>query len=199
MVTNPLDNAGSFLIQSVFDLYIFIVMLRVMLQWVNTNFNNPVLTLVAKLTNPPLKPICRIIPTLHGIDFPAIVLLLLLEVMKFILLLGLQAGVLPSFVGLLILAFAELFNQLLNIFFYAIFAFAILSWLSPLMHGPLIEILFRLGEPLLRPVRRVMPTVSGFDLSSVVVLIGLKLLTILTVQPLMQIGINLALRGLMNN
>lgn len=199
MVTNPLDNAGAFLIQSVFDLYIFIVMLRVMLQWVNTNFNNPVLALVAKLTNPPLKPICRIIPTLHGIDFPAIVLLLLLEVMKFILLLGLQAGVLPSFVGLLILAFAELFNQLLNIFFYAIFAFAILSWLSPLMHGPLIEILFRLGEPLLRPVRRVMPTVSGFDLSSVVVLIGLKLLTILTVQPLMQIGINLALRGLMNN
>lgn len=195
-MVNPLDNAGLFLIQIVFDLYIFIVMLRVVLQWVNTNFNNPLLALIAKLTNPPLKPICRIIPTLHGVDLAAVVLLLLLEVAKFTLMLWLQAGVLPNFLGLLVLAFAELLNQLINIFFYAILALAILSWLSPLAHGPLVEILYRLSEPLMKPVRRFIPTVSGFDLSPIPVLIFLKLLTIIVVQPLAQIGAALALRGL---
>lgn len=195
-MTNPLDNAGIFLVQSIFDLYIFIVMLRIVLQWVNTDFNNPVLALVAKLTNPPLKPICRIIPTLHGVDFAAVVLLLLLEVIKFTLMLWLQAGILPSFMGLLVLAFAELLNQLINIFFYAILALAILSWISPLTHGPLTDILYRLSEPLMRPVRRVIPPISGFDLSPIPVLIGLKLLTIIVVQPLAQIGAALALRGL---
>lgn len=195
-MANSLDNAGLFLIQIVFDLYIFIVMLRIVLQWVNTNFNNPLLALVAKLTNPPLKPICRIIPTVHGIDFPAIVLLLILEVIKFTLLLWLQVGVLPNFLGLTVLAFSELLNQLINIFFYAILALALLSWLSPLAHGPLVEILYRLSEPLMRPVRRFIPTISGFDLSPIFVLIFLKLLTIIVVQPLAQIGATLALHGL---
>lgn len=195
-MANPLDNAGLFLIQIIFDLYIFIVMLRIVLQWVNTQFNNPLLALVAKLTNPPLKPICRIIPTIHGIDFPAVVLLLLLEVIKFTLLLWLQAGVLPNFLGLIILAFSELLNQLINIFFYAIFALALLSWLSPLAHGPLVEILYRLTEPLMRPARRFIPTISGFDLSPIPVLIFLKLLTIIVVQPLAQIGAAMALPGL---
>lgn len=196
-MTNPLDNAGLFLIQIVFDLYIFIVMLRIVLQWVNTNFNNPLLALVAKLTNPPLKPICRIIPAVHGIDFPAVVLLLLLEVIKFTLLLWLQAGALPNFLGLIVLAFSELLNQLINIFFYAILALALLSWLSPLAHGPLIEILYRLSEPLMKPVRRFIPTISGFDLSPIPVLIFLKLLTIIVAQPLAQIGAAMALHGLL--
>jgi len=191
---NPLDNAGLFLVQSIFDIYIFIVLLRIVLQWVNTDFNNPVLALVAKLTNPPLKPICRIIPTLHGIDFAAVVLLLLLEVSKFTLLLWLEVDVLASFPGLLVLAFSQLLNQLINIFFYAILGLAILSWLSPLAHGPLIEILYRLSEPLMRPVRRFIPLIAGFDLSPLVVLMALKLLIIIVVHPLAQIGAMLALR-----
>lgn len=198
-MSDPLNNAGLFLIQAIFDLYIFIVMLRIVLQWVNTDFRNPVMALIVKLTNPPLKPICRIIPTLHGIDFAAIVLLLGLELLKLFLLVSLQTqGELANISGLLILAFAELLNQLINIFFYTILGLAILSWLSPLAHGPMIEILYRISEPLMRPVRRIMPTVSGFDLSPIPVLIGLKLITIIVIQPLTQIGMSLAIAGLMN-
>lgn len=193
---NPLDNAGLFLVQSVFNIYIFIVMLRVVLQWVNASFNNPLLLLVAKLTNPPLKPICRIIPTWHGIDLPAITLLLILEMVKFTLLVWLQTHILPTLLGGLVLSFAELLNQLINIFFYAILGLAIVSWISPLAHSPLIEILYRISEPLMRPARRIIPLVGGFDLSPIPVLITLKLLTIVIVHPLMQIGTGLALTGL---
>lgn len=195
---NPFNHTGLFLIQSLFDLYIFILLLRVVLQWVHTDPRNPLFVLVAKLTNPPLKPICRIIPRLYGVDLAAIVLLLGLEAIKIAFLVWLQVNTTPHFGGLLIIAFAELLNQLINIFFYSTLALAILSWISPLAQGPLIEILVRISEPLIRPIRNILPNFSGFDFSPLVLIIGLKLLTILLVQPLAQIGANLALGSLGN-
>jgi YggT family protein len=191
----PFNNAGLFLIQSIFDLYIFILLLRVVLQWIHIDSHYPLFALVAKLTNPPLKPIYRIIPNLHGIDLAAVALLLGLETIKIAFFVWLQINTTPHLGGLFILAFAELLNQLINIFFYAILALAILSWVSPLARGPLIEILVRLSEPLLRPVRTILPSFSGFDFSPLVLIIGLKLLTILLVQPLAQIGTSLAVNS----
>lgn len=191
----PFNKAALFLLQSIFDLYSFILLLRVVLQWVNTDTHNPLFVLVAKLTNPPLKPIYRIIPNLHGIDLAAIALLLGLEAIKIAFIFWLQASTTPHLGGLFIIAFAELLNQLINIFFYSILALAILSWISPLAHSPLVEILVRLSEPLIRPVRAILPTVSGFDVSPLILMIGLKVLTILLVQPLIQIGANLAMNS----
>lgn len=190
---NSFNNAGIFLIQSIFDLYIFILLLRVVLQWVNTDSHNPLFILVARLTNPPLRPICRMIPSLHGIDFAAIILLLGLEMLKIAFLVWLQVNTTPHFIGLIVLAFAELLNQLINIFFYAVIALTILSWISPLAHGPLVEILVRVSEPLIKPIRGILPSISGLDFSPLILIVGLKLLTILLVQPLAQIGASLAL------
>jgi YggT family protein len=189
----PISNASLFLIKSVFDLYIFIVMLRIVLQWVHADLNNPVFGLVVRLTSFPLKPFRALIPTVGGIDIAAVLLLLLLEILKLALLVWLQVNAVPTLEGLAVLAFAELLNQLINIFFFAILALAILSWLSPLAHGPLVEILYHVCDPLLRPVRRFLPPIMGFDLSPIPVLIILKLLTYLIVQPLGQIGVDLAL------
>jgi len=195
---NSFSTAGMFLLQSIFDLYIFILLLRIVLQWVNTDSHNPLFVLIAKLTNPPLRPICRVIPSLHGIDLAAILLLLGLEMIKIALLVWLQVNATPHLIGLVVLGFAELLHQLINIFFYTIIALTILSWVSPLAHGPLIEILVRVSEPLIRPVRGILPSISGLDFSPLILIIGLKLLTILLVQPLTQIGASLALGHLSN-
>jgi YggT family protein len=194
---NPFSNAGVFLIQSIFDLYIFILLLRIVLQWVNTDSHNPLFVLVAKLTNPPLRPICRVIPSLHGIDLAAILLLLGLEMLKIAFLVWLQINTTPHLLGLLVLGFAELLNQLINIFFYAVIALTILSWISPLA-GPLVEILVRISEPLIKPIRKILPSISGLDFSPLILIIGLKLLTMLLVKPLAQIGASLALGHLSN-
>lgn len=195
---NSFSNAGIFLIHSVFDLYIFILLLRVVLQWVNTDSHNPLFVLVARLTNPPLRPICRVIPSLHGIDLAAIILLLGLEMLKIAFLVWLQINATPHLIGLVVLGFAELLNQLINIFFYAVIALTILSWISPLAHGPLVEILVRICEPLMKPIRGILPSISGLDFSPLILIIGLKLLTMLLVQPLAQIGTGLALGHLSN-
>ena len=92
----------------------------------------------------------------------------------------------------------NLIKKISPVFFYAIIALTILSWVSPLAHGPLIEILVRVSEPLIRPVRGILPSISGLDFSPLILIIGLKLLTILLVQPLTQIGASLALGHLSN-
>lgn len=189
---NSFSNAGIFLAQSIFNLYIFILLLRVILQWVNIDSYNPVFVLVAKLTNPPLRPICRVIPNLYGIDFAAIILLLGLEMLKGAFLFSIQIHAMPHLLGLVVLAFAELLNQLINIFFYAVIALTILSWISPLVHSPLIEILVLICEPLIKPIRGLLPSISGLDFSPLILIVSLKLLTMLLVQPLAQIGASLA-------
>lgn len=189
---NSFSHAGVFLIQSIFDLYIFILLLRVILQWVNTDNYNPLFVVVTKLTDPPLRPICRMIPNLHGIDFAAIIVLLSLEMLKIAFLVLIQINATPHLLGLVVLAFAELLNQLINIFFYAVIALTILSWISPLAQGPLVEIVVRISEPLIKPIRGIMPSVSGLDFSPLILIVCLKLLTMLLVQPLAQIGGNLA-------
>lgn len=195
---NSFSNAGMFLIQSAFDLYIFILLLRIILQWANTDSRNPLFVLVAKLTNPPLRPICHLIPSLQGIDLAAVILLLGLETIKIAFLVWLQTNTSPHLIGLLVLGFAELLNQLINIFFYTVITLTILSWISPLAHGPLVEILVRISEPLIKPIRKILPSISGLDFSPLILIISLKLLSILLVQPLAQIGASLALGHLIN-
>jgi len=186
------NNASLFLLQSIFDLYIFILLLRVILQWANINTNNPLFILIETLTNPPLRPIYRIISNLHGIDLAAILLLLGLEIIKFSFILGLQINTTPHLMGVVLLGFADLLNQLINIFFYTLIALTILSWVNPLAHGPLVEVLVRISEPLLKPIRGILPPLSRFDFSPLILIIGLKVLSILIVNPLIQIGANLA-------
>jgi YggT family protein len=190
---DSLNNAGLFLIQTVFDIYIFIIMLRIALQWVGADFTNPVFQFAIKLTNPPLKPLRRFVPIIHGIDIGAVCLLVALQLLKLVISVWLQIDAIPTLSGLLVLAFAEILNQLINIFFYSVLALAILSWVSPLAHGPMIDVLHRLSDPLIRPVKRVLPPIAGFDLSPIPVMIILKLLTVIIVTPLLQIGTALAL------
>jgi YggT family protein len=105
---------------------------------------------------------------------------------------SIQIHAMPHLLGLVVLAFAELLNQLINIFFYAVIALTILSWISPLVHSPLIEILVRICEPLIKPIRGFLPSISGLDFSPLILIVSLKLLTMLLVQPLAQIGASLA-------
>jgi YggT family protein len=52
---------------------------------------------------------------------------------------------------------------------------AIASWLAPQSTHPALELLRKLTEPVLKPVRDLLPTTSGIDLSPLLVLVGLEL------------------------
>ena len=62
---------------------------------------------------------------------------------------------------------------LLKLYSYILLIRVILSWVNPNPYNPIVQILYRLTEPVLAPIRRVLPPMGGFDLSPLVVFAAL--------------------------
>jgi len=182
---NPLE----FVISTLFQLYITVVMVRFLLQWVRADFYNPLSQFVVKVTNPLLRPLRRIIPGWGGLDIAALLLMLVLQLLSLTLILLLRGHGVP--LGVLIpWSLAELVGLAFNVYIFAIIAQAILSWINPGHYNPVSSILYSLTEPLLRPARRLLPPISGIDLSPLLVLLALQVAKMLIVPPLMYLAAN---------
>ncbi len=184
-------NAIIFLIETIFGLYLVAVMLRVLLQMVRADFYNPVSQFLVKVTNPPLIPLRRIIPGFGGIDFPAIVLMLIIQLVEVLLIVVVQ-GISPAFTGLVVLAIAKLLFLLTNVFLFAILIQVVISWVNPGAYNPVVSLLYSINEPILSRARRILPPISGFDLSPVIALIFLQLIKMLLIQPIYDVGEGIA-------
>lgn len=178
-LTNPL----VFLIQTLFGLYILLVMLRFILQLVRADFYNPISQFLVKATTPLLRPLRRLIPGMGGIDLASVLLMWGLKTLELVLLL-LVAGAGAAFFGPLLWAIPELINLLINVFLFAILIQVILSWINPGTYHPAANLLYSLTNPVLAPARRLIPPISGLDLSPMLVMVGLVLLKMLLVPPL---------------
>jgi YggT family protein len=176
----PLD----FVVRTLFELYILAVMLRFLLGLVRASFYNPLAQFLVKITNPPLRPLRRVIPGLFGVDLASVVLMVVLELAA-VWLIALIWAAPFTWGGLLAAALVELVDLTFLVFLVAIFVQAILSWINPGSYNPVSSLLAGLTEPLLRPARRLIPPVSGFDLSPLVVLIALQVVRML-VMPLLR-------------
>lgn len=169
------SQAGVFLIGVLFGFYILLVMVRFLLQAVRADFYNPVSQFVVRLTTPPLRPLRRIIPGIGGIDVAALVLLLVLQLLELVLIQSIMGQQLHPAV-LLVLAVGELVALALMIFIVAIIIQVVLSWIQPGAYNPVTVVVHQLTTPVLRPFQRLVPPVSGIDLSPMVALLVLYLL-----------------------
>ena len=178
-LTNPL----VFLIQVIFGAYIMLVMLRFLLQLVKADFYNPVSQFVVKVTTPPLRPLRRIIPGIGGLDVASIILMWILKSLELALIMmlgGLGTSLFPA----LAWSIPELIALFINVFLFAILIQVIISWVNPSGYNPVIGLLNSITEPLLGPARRIVPPISGLDLSPMLVMIGLMLLKMLLLPPI---------------
>ncbi len=178
-LTNPL----VFLIQILFGAYTLVVMLRFLLQLVRADFYNPVSQFIVKATSPLLRPLRRLIPSLRGVDMASIVLMWLVKSAELMLIMLISGGAM-NLLAPLALAIPELVGLAIDVFLYAILIQVILSWVNPGGYNPVIGLIDRLTDPLLRPARQVIPAMGGLDLSPMVVMIGLVLLKMLLLPPL---------------
>ena len=185
------SSAAAFVIETLFGLYMMLVLVRLLLQLVRANFYNPVCQFIVKATNPPLKPLRRVIPGFMGVDMAAVVLLLALQMLK-LFLLALSAGASLSFASLAVMSLGELIAMLLNFYMISILIQIVLSWVGQGGNNPLISLLYALNEPIMRPARRILPPMSGIDLSPILVFLAIGVLKILVVSPIINLGGSLA-------
>lgn len=185
-------EALVFVISTLFSLYILAVVLRFLLQWVRADFYNPISQFLITVTNPALRPLRRFIPGYGGIDWPSIILMLVLKGCEITIIALITAGKVPALPGLLVISIAQLLQLIIYIFLIAIFIQIVISWINPGAYNPITVILHRLTDPLLRPAQRLLPPISGLDLSPILVIIALQLIIILFIKPLLHTGYSLA-------
>ena len=185
-------QAGAFLVEVSFGLYIIALLLRFLLARVRADFYNPLSQFIVRLTDPPLKPLRRVIPGVLGIDWALITLLIVTQALEIGLIAWLFAGRIPAPMGLTALTFAHLLKTLIYVYIFIIIVQVIISWVNPGTYNPLTVIMHQLSEPVLTPVRRLIPPAGGFDWSPLVAMIILNLALILLVSPLMDLGRQLA-------
>jgi YggT family protein len=183
MGSNYLTNPIEFLVHTLFGLYILALMLRFLLAALHADFYNPVSQFLVKITNPPLLPLRRLLPSVGKLDTSALLLILALQMLSLLLIMVLRGGSV-SLAALLILSVAELLGLFLNILLFSILIQVILSWVSPAGYNPAVALLHSLTEPVLRPCRRLIPPMSGMDLSPLVAMIAIQLLKLLLLPPL---------------
>lgn len=194
---NPTMDALSFILGALFNIYALIVAVRFVMQAVNADGYSPVAQGVIRLTDPLLLPLRKFIPSIRGYDVAALLLCFVVLLLKALVfkLLG-QSDILAGFrysLGLMAVpqlitySLLSLLNLFFNIFIYSIIILAILSWVSPDPRNPMYALLSDLARPVLSRVRRFVPPLNGFDLSTLVAIIGLYALKILVIGNLAQL------------
>ncbi len=168
-----------FLVDTLFSIYIAIMYLRFILQQVGADFYNPISQFIMKATQPLVKNARRIIPAIGHIDTASIVLTFLLIIIKILLVYIIISGFSLNYIQIFLLSLRDLITLTFNIFIFAIFIQALLSWVNPDPYNPLSSILNRITHPVLQPISRWIPPMGGIDLSSLVALIGLIFLKLL--------------------
>ena len=170
-------NAMQFLISTLFDLFLMVVLLRFWLQWAKADFYNPMSQFVVKATSFAVKPLRKIIPGLGGLDLASLLLAYLVAVAKISTLMLVIYGEWapqPVFVQALI----TVLKEGLNLVFWVLIIRAILSWVSQ-GYNPIEAVFHQLTEPMLKPIRKILPPMGGLDLSVLVLIIGIQFLQML--------------------
>ena len=150
-------NAIVFIINTLAQLYLFVLLIRLWLPWVGGDFRNPIAQAILKLTSPVIIPVRRIIPPIGRLDTATVLVAYIIQyltIVVLLLILGVQAGLaavaLTALVNLVLLS--------LRLFAFAIIVRVVLSWLAPAGYNPAIAMINTLTESILPPM-------GGLDLS----------------------------------
>ena len=170
-------EAINYLLRFLFDALLMVLIIRVWLQLVRADFYNPMSQFIVKVTNPLVIPFRRIIPGFGGIDFATLVIAYLVAFLKFIIIPLLNGGSIdiPTslFLGILYLA-----KQTGFLLFFLMLIMALMSWVVQ-SYNPTQVMLQQLTDPVLRPIRNIIPNIGGLDLSILAAFLLLNVINIL--------------------
>jgi YggT family protein len=180
-----LNSVLAYLIDVVFGLFTYALLLRFVMQVLRAPFRNQVGQAVIALTDRIVKPLRKVLPGFRGIDWASLVATYLFQVLwllAYYLVFGFGFSLFGAgFAYLLLAALVALVKAAIWLLIVVVLVQAVLSWTAP--DGPLAGVLNALTFPFLRPVRRIVPPIGGtLDLSPLIVLV-LAQIVLMTLVP----------------
>ena len=181
------SQIGLLLVNAIAGFFIFVVLLRFLLQAVRADFYNPISQFIVKASNPMLVPARKLIPGFGGYDLAAIAVLLVLELVAMTLSLLIMGWPLPI-VNMLLWAVLGTIGLFFKLFFWGLLIMVIVSWISPNNYNPAVELLKQIIEPLMSPIRKIMPDMGGMDISPIIAFLLINVFEIILVTFARQTG-----------
>ena len=168
----------GYLVQTLLSLYMLAMLLRFLLQLARADFYNPISQFLVKITNPVVVPLRRVVPGIGGIDMASLLLALLLQLAGIVALLLINGLGLPNVLLLLVWSVLGVVGLLVNIYFFALLAMIILSWIAPGSNQPAVYLLHQITEPVMAPFRKLLPPMGGMDFSPILLFIVINIIQI---------------------
>ncbi len=166
-------NALVFIINSFAQLYLLVLLIRLLMPWMGGNYQNPISQAILKLTSPLVVPVRRILPPIGKLDTATLVVAFGIQYLTILVIAIIQRWA-PGILPIAVTALVNLVVLMLRLFVFAIFIRVILSWIAPGSYNPAVAIITSLTEPVMAPFRRVLPPLGGLDLSPVFAIIMLS-------------------------
>ena len=173
---NPFLNSVGFILGTLLNLYATVVAVRFVMQVVRADYYNPLAQAIVKMTDPLLKPLRRIIPSIKRYDTASVLLCFAVLLVKLLVFKALSLGVAPTmgtgitvsqlpYSVMIIIAFLDLIHQFFNVFIFALIIMAIMSWFPGSTANPAYGLATSISAPVLKPLQRLIPPIGGLDLT----------------------------------
>lgn len=168
-----MTQALYFIVKTLAQLYLLLLLLRFWLPILRADFRNPIAQGILRFTSPLVIPVRRFVPPIGRLDTSTIMVAYVLEFLLVLVLLAIR-GFSVNTLPIAITAVFELAILSLNLFFFVILIKIILSWVAPHNYNPITVLLNTMAEPVLRPFRRIVPAIGGIDVSPIFAIVLLK-------------------------
>lgn len=180
-----MQQALYFIIKTITQLYLLVLLLRFWLPLLRADFRNPLAQGILRITSPLVVPLRRLLPSIGRIDTATILVAYVIQYLTVLVLLAIS-GHMVTTVPILVTTLIELAILSLNLFFFVILIKIILSWVSPNTYNYATALLTTLAEPVLRPFRRIIPPIGGLDISPIfaIILLQAAVIFLQTLKPI---------------
>ena len=166
-----------FIIATISQLYLFVMLLRFWLPWLRADFRNPISQGILRLTSPLVIPVRRVVPPIGRLDTATVLVAFALQYLTVFVILAI-GGTMDGILPIAITAALDLVILSCRLFTFAIFIHIILSWVARGTYNPATAFIAMLVEPVLRPFRRYIPSLGGLDISPIFAIILLQAVSI---------------------
>jgi YggT family protein len=173
-------EAIKYIVDTLLWLLTLAFLLRFLFQLVRADFRDPMADALVRVTNWLVLPLRRVLPPVRKIDTATVVSVLLIASLRTFIDLALNGISIGDWLLFLRVTVVELLDLVLKVYLFALLLYWLTSFVSPGGYAPGLRLLGQLCEPVLKPVRRMIPPIGQIDFSVlwVSILIGALLVLI---------------------
>ena len=178
-MNSALADIGMTIVQPLFSLAMLLIAVRFLAQLCGVSGYNPISMTLRRVTNVIVLPLSRLLPSGNRFSPGALLALILIQVAFIGLMFGL-VGQFDAFNVLQALIWSALgaAGLLVSIIFYSVIAMIVVSFLAPQSSHPAVEFIWELTEPVMAPLRQVLPPMGGLDFSPIILFIALNVIRV---------------------